>query len=207
MSDHVNLHRLYNATNLDELREAYDAWAKTYDRQIMVDYGWSGPRLLIERVRPLLADEAAIMDAGAGTGAVGLAARQAGFTTLDAMDLSLEMLEIAREHGVYRNIRAGMLGEALDYGTDSYDAVLSAGVFTPGHAPPGSFDELCRIVKPGGYIGFTMRHDRTPDGFIGTFERLADDGTWEQIDVSEPFQGMPGGEPELRHRVWLFRVL
>ena len=29
MSDHVNLDKLYNVRNLDELREAHDAWAAT----------------------------------------------------------------------------------------------------------------------------------------------------------------------------------
>ena len=205
MSDHLNLAKLYNASNLDELREAYDAWAKTYDQQIMVDYGWSGPSLIVEQVRSLLADGAVILDAGAGTGAVGLVAREAGFTTLDAMDLSLDMLEIAREHGIYRDVRVGVLGEPLDYATNSYDAVLSAGVFTPGHAPPEGFDELVRIVKPGGAICFTLRHDVTPPGFLETFDRLKEMGLWEQVSVSDPFQGMPGGEPEVRHRVWLFR--
>lgn len=187
MSDHLDLAMLYNASNLDELRAAYDAWSKTYDQQIMVDYGWSGPGLIVEQVRPLLADGAAILDAGAGTGAVGLAARDAGFTTLDAMDLSLDMLEIAREHGIYRDVRVGVLGELLDYAADSYDAVLSAGVFTPGHAPPEGFDELVRIVKPGGAICFTMRHDATPLGFLETFERLKATGLWEQVSVSVPF--------------------
>jgi len=158
-------------------------------------------------VRPLLKDEAAILDAGAGTGAVGLAARDAGFPTLDAMDLSLDMLEIAREHGIYRDVRVGVLGEPLDYATDSYDAVLSAGVFTPGHAPPEGFDELIRIVKPGGAICFTLRHDVTPPGFLETFERMKEEGLWKQVSVSEPFQGMPGGEPDVRHRVWLFLVV
>ena len=207
MAEHLDLAKLYSASNLDELREAYDAWAKTYARQIMVDYGWSGPRLIVEQVRPLLADNAAILDAGAGTGAVGLVAREAGFTTMDAMDLSLDMLEIAREHGIYRDIRVGVLGQALDYETDSYDAVLSAGVFTPGHAPPEGLDELVRIVKPGGAICFTLRHDVTPPGFTEAFERLTGEGRWERAHVSEPFQGMPGGEPEVRHRVWLFNVV
>lgn len=207
MSDHVALKKLYDASTTNELREAYDAWARTYDKQIMVDYGWSGPRLIAQQVRPLLADDAAILDAGAGTGAVGLAARELGFTTLDALDLSLDMLEIARDHGVYRDIRVGILGEPLDYETDSYDAVVSAGTFTPGHAPPEGFDELIRIVKPGGVICFTLRHDVVPDGFYETFERLTNEGRWEQQFVGEPFQGMPGGEPEVRHRVWLFKVL
>jgi SAM-dependent methyltransferase len=207
MSDHVQLEKLYNAKNMDELREAYDEWAKTYDKQIMVEYGWSGPRLIAEQVRPLLDDDAAILDAGAGTGAVGLEARRLGFTTMDALDLSLDMLKIAKEHGVYRDIRVGILGEPLDYATDSYDAVLSAGTFTPGHAPPEGFDELTRIVKPGGVICFTLRDDVVPKGFPETFDRLTQDGRWRKEYVSEPFQGMPGGEPEVRHRVWLFRVI
>ena len=118
------------------------------------------------------------------------------------MDISTGMLERARNRGIYRDIRVGVLGETLDYKTDSYDAVLSSGVFTPGHAPPGSFSELARIVRPGGFICFSLRHDATPPGFHETMKALADEGRWELVEVSDPYQPMPKGEPEVEHRLW-----
>lgn len=205
--DHLALDKVYRATSLDQLRRTYDDWAPGYDRQIVDDYGYRGHELVVARVRPLLADDAVILDAGAGSGIVGVAARAAGFAAIDAMDLSPGMLEIARRRGVYRNLRTGVLGAPLDYATASYDAVLSSGVFTPGHAPPSSFDELVRIVKPAGLICFTMRHDWMPEGFEEAFERLAGQGRWKLVDKGDPFHSMPGGAPGMQHRVWLFQVL
>ena len=200
------LQKVYESGDLDELRGIYDSWAETYDETIFGTLNYRGHELVVEAVRPRLGDDARILDAGAGSGMVGLAAARAGFTHVDAMDLSAGMLEVARDRGVYREVRTGVLGDALDYPDNAYDAVLSSGVFTPGHAPPSSFDEIVRIVKPGGLVCFTLRHDQTPPGFIEKIDELVQAGSWQQEWVSEPFQSMPGGEPEILHRTWLFRV-
>lgn len=200
------LQQVYECGDLDELRGIYDSWAETYDATISGTMSYRGHNYIVDAVRPHLGDDAKILDAGAGSGMVGLAAARAGFTHVDAMDLSAGMLEVAMDRGVYREVRTGILGEALDYPDNAYDAVLSSGVFTPGHAPPDSFDEIIRVVKPEGLVCFTLRHDRTPPGFIEKLDELAEAGSWKRMWVSEPFQSMPGGEPEIRHRTWLFRV-
>lgn len=207
MADHLDLARLYNARSLDELRQAYDAWADNYDSQIFDDYGFRGHEFVVAAARNHLGDDAHILDAGAGSGMLGVAARAAGFRNIDAMDLSVGMLEKARERGVYGDVRTGTLGEPLDYASDSYDAVLSSGVFTPGHAPPESFRELVRIVKPGGILCFTLRHDVTPEGFHEAMDSLVAADRWELVEAGEPFQSMPGGEPDVYHRIWIYRVL
>ena len=56
------------------------------------------------------------------------------------------------------------LGDKLDYETGEFDAVISVGVFTLGHAPSSSFDELIRITKSGGHIVFSLRTDVYQDG-------------------------------------------
>lgn len=206
MGEHLDLARLYNARSLDELRKAYDDWADTYDSQIFNDYGFRGHEFVVTAARAHLDDQARILDAGAGSGMLGVAASAAGFTNVDAMDLSVGMLEKAVERGVYTDVRTGVLGTSLDYATDSYDAVLSSGVFTPGHAPPESFRELVRIVKAGGVVCFTLRHDVTPAGFHEEMDALVAEGLWELVEVSEPFQSMPGGEPEVLHRIWVYRI-
>ncbi len=200
------LQKVYECEDLDELRGIYDSWAETYDSTISGTLNYRGHEFIVDAVRPHLRDDARILDAGAGSGMVGLMAARAGFTHVDAMDLSTGMLEVARGRGVYRDVRTGVLGQALDYPDNAYDAVVSSGVFTPGHAPPASFDEIIRIVKPGGLVCFTLRHDQTPPGFIEKFAELTEGGAWQQVWASAPFQSMPGGEPEIRHRTWLFRV-
>ena len=31
-------------------------------------------------------------------------------------------------------------------------------------------------------------------------------GTWELVEVTEEFQLMPKGEPEVYHQVWVYRI-
>ena len=45
-----------------------------------------------------------------------------------------------------------VMSEKLDFPSDSFDAVVTVGVLTVGHAPASSLDELVRITSPGGHI-------------------------------------------------------
>src|ERR687896_7927 len=81
-----------------------------------------------------------------------------------AVDVSRDMLEYAREKGVYRELRQMELGGRLDLPSDAFAAVVAAGVFAAGHAPPESFEDLIRVTKPGGYLIFSVRTDVYLDG-------------------------------------------
>ena len=101
-----------------------------------------------------------------------------------------------------------VLGEPLSYETDSFDAVISVGVMTLGHAGPESFEELLRITKPQGHIVFTIRTDvYLKNGFKEKQEEMESKKLWEVIDVSDEFHPLPTGEPEVLHQVWVYRVL
>ena len=92
------------------------------------------------------------MDAGAGTGLVGQALSELGFKNLTAMDLSMGMLKEAESKNVYKKLDQMVLGEFLDYPPGYFDAVISVGVMTNGHAGPGSFDELVRVTNAQGVM-------------------------------------------------------
>ena len=77
-----------------------------------------------------------------------------GYRDLYAMDLSLGMLEEARRKDLYKDFYQMTLGEELGFETNSFDSVISVGVFTTGHAPAHAFDELARVTKPDGIIVF-----------------------------------------------------
>lgn len=147
------------------------------------------------------------MDAGAGTGLVGECLVKAGFENLVAMDLSKGMLEEARVKNLYCEFHQMALGGNLDFPTNDFDAVISVGVFTQGHAPAKSFDELARITKPGGLIVFTLRVDTyESDGFKEQQTEMEDAGVWQLTEMTEQYQPLPKGEPEVWHRVWAYRV-
>ena len=85
---------------------------------------------------------------------------------------------------------------------------VSVGVMTAGHAPANSFDELTRITRSGGYIVFSLRTDTYRDsGFKEKQDELEAKETWKMVEVSEEFQPMPKGEPDVYHQIWVYQVI
>jgi SAM-dependent methyltransferase len=154
----------------------------------------------------LLERDARILDAGAGTGLLGAALRDRGFRFLDALDLSPAMLAEAEQKCIYAALVEGRLGDPLPYDDAAYDAVVSSGVLTTGHAPASGLDELVRITRSGGHVVFTLRSDRPPPGYEDALARLSEAGRWELVVLGEEFHAMPTSEPEVLVRVWAFRV-
>ena len=203
----IDLGRLYGAADLDELRSEYDHIATAYDSELVEGMGYRSPAAVATAVQKVMPTEARILDVGAGTGLLGAALAEAGFSRLDALDLSPQMLAEAGRKGVYGALREGRLGDELDYETGGYDGVVACGVLTTGHAPAGSLDELVRITRPGGHVVFTLRSDGGgPPGFEQKIAALTDASRWELVERGDEFQALPIGEPEVLVRVWVFRV-
>ena len=198
---------VYSSRNNAELAERYDQWASEYDKDLEEDFAWNAPQTAARLFAELVPDSARVLDAGAGTGLVGQVLSSFGFRDIVAMDLSRGMLEEARAKNVYRSFHQMVLGETLEFDTDAFDAVISVGVFTLGHAPASSFDELARITKPGGHIAFSLRTDVYEEGgFKEKQAALESAGTWKLAQVTDPFQPLPKGEPEVLHQVWVYQV-
>ena len=198
---------VYSSRDNEELAERYDQWAKSYEDDLDRDFGWSGPLRAVEMFAKYVPKNARILDAGAGTGLVGKLLADQGYTSLVAMDMSAGMLEEARNKNVYKEFHQMVMGERLDFLTSSFDAVVSVGVLTVGHAPASSLDELVRVTKPGGHVVYTLRPDLYEDGgFKEKHAELGDNGKWEFVKVSEPIQVLPKIEPDVLHQVWVFAV-
>jgi SAM-dependent methyltransferase len=154
----------------------------------------------------MLSADTRILDAGAGTGLLGAALHDRGLRWLDGLDLSPAMLAVAESKGVYRSLDEARLGQRLPYEDGTYDAVVSSGVLTTGHAPASSLDELVRVTRPGGHIVFTLRADRMPPGYDAKLTELVEAGCWELVERGDEFQAMPTSEPDVLVRVWAFRI-
>ena len=198
---------IYSSANNDELAARYDVWAKEYDDDLSNTFVWLAPRIAAEVLAEHVPAGSKILDAGAGTGLVGVELQRLGYADICAMDISQGMLDEARAKGCYNDFRQMVLGQALGFDSNAYDAVVSVGVFTPGHAPPNSFDELARITRPGGHIIFSLRPDtRLEMGFKEQQEQMENAGVWTLVVATEPFQPLPKGEPEVQHQIWVYRV-
>ena len=199
---------VYSSIDNNELAERYDQWASDYESDLEISYEWHGPQKTVDTLTSYINKQAKILDAGAGTGLVGDLLYKLGFTNLVAMDLSYGMLEEARAKHVYSEFHQMAMGETLSFTSSSFDAVVSVGVLTVGHAPASSLDELLRITKSGGHIAFSLRPDVYEDsGFKQKQDSLVTGGKWELIECSEPFQALPKGEPDVLHQVWVYKIL
>ncbi len=207
MTQNDRVRWVYSSQNEQELEERYDQWAEEYDADLESEYGWISPQRTSEYVAKHVAKEGSILDAGAGTGLVGECLHEMGFRNMTAMDLSLGMLEVARRKNIYQGLDQMTMGETLGYETDQFDASVIVGVFTQGHAPASSIDELVRVVKGGGHIVFSLRTDTyLENGFKDKMDSLESAGLWKLVEVSDAYYPLPKGEPEVMHQVWVFQV-
>ncbi len=198
---------IYSSRNNEELAERYDQWAKDYDTDLEQDFEWVAPRRAAEVFAKYVPKNGRVLDAGAGTGLVGKFLSENGYSKLVAMDLSLGMLEEAKKKHVYQEFHQMAMGEPLGFSADYFDAVVSVGVLTVGHAPANSLDEVIRITRPGGYVVFSLRPDvYETGGFKAKQAELESEDKWRLAEEGERFQPLPKGEPEVYHQVWVYRV-
>jgi SAM-dependent methyltransferase len=107
-----------------------------------------------------------VLDVAAGSGNAAIPAAHAGARVV-ASDLTPELLAAgqrqAAQYGIELEWRQAD-AEALPFGDDQFDVVMSClGVmFAPHHQ--ASADELVRVCRPGGTVGLL---NWTPEGFIG----------------------------------------
>jgi predicted TPR repeat methyltransferase len=202
------LDKVYAARNEAELTEAYAAWSNEYDRQTAA-LGYCLPFLIAGWVaRHVPRNGGPLLDAGCGTGLAGPGLRALGYERIEGLDLSREMLAIAAARGCYERLECAGLGRPLPWPDGHFDAFFSTGVFTEGHAPASSLDELARITRPGGHAVFTVRDVVVErGGFRQVFQRLHAEGRWEPVEESPSFRAFAVAEPEVMVKAFVFRML
>jgi predicted TPR repeat methyltransferase len=186
------LERVFSASGADELIRTYDQWVANYDAD-MVSIGYANPAVAAGLVgRHVPAPDSRILDAGVGTGLFGEILAVLGYRDLSGIDMSDGMLAKARERGVYRNLCNGVLGQALAFADDSFDTIVSLGVFVGGHATPAAFDELIRVTRAGGLMIFTVGNAAWSEGgFREKIEALEAERRLVRAAVTEPYRPMP----------------
>ncbi len=187
ISDRETLNKVYTATDHEQLMDAYKSWATNYDADTVGAFGYVAHIASAKALDEALdRKDAYILDAGCGTGLVAEELAQMGYTRMDALDYSQEMLDEAEVKGLYKRYIQADLSKPLDMEDNRYDAVVCTGTFTYGHVKANAFDELVRITKPGGIITFTIREGAYEE--YGYRERMIDlerENAWELLGMFE----------------------
>lgn len=200
------LARVYSAHTARELAAAYGGWAHDYDRDT-ISSGYHLPftiaAFVSRHVRP---GDGPLLDAGCGTGLSAPVLAALGYTAIEGLDFSPDMLALAQARGGYGRLTQAELGKPLPYEEGRFAAVFSTGVFTAGHAPASAFDELARITKRGGHVIATVRDSIFESGgFAPVFARLVAAQAWTQVERSPPFRAFLIEEPEVTVTAFVFR--
>jgi len=189
-SDHNGLSHL--PSDSGEVEKYYDDWSGDYDRTL-AEWRYEAPRRAAEILRSRLHPDDVILDAGCGTGLTGKALADAGFTTIDGIDLSSRSLEAAAGHGVYRQLtQVNMQELPLPLDDDSYNGLECIGVLTYLPDAVELLREFCRITRPGGVVVMTQRSDLYEEReFATVLASIENDGLWDVLEISDAQPYLP----------------
>lgn len=201
-----NLKPLSTVTGWDAIKEAhklcyeserienyYDTWSSYYNRDVFEEE-YSAPRFIADYLVNLVKNhlgidpknqDLEILDAGCGTGLVGMALDLQGFQNIDGFDLSHQMAKEAKKTKVYRSLQGGcdMTSRIEAFPDNRYQATVCCGVFTTGHVPPTALEELIRITKTGGLLVLSTRKSYYDNSeFKLATNRLQKEGKFQTID-------------------------
>jgi predicted TPR repeat methyltransferase len=184
---HSYLERIHTVSKPSETLAIWDEWAATYDNDVQqagVDY--VGPQMTAKTVKDILGDiNGAILDAGCGTGLVAVELAKLGAKTIDGIDLSPGMLDVAAKTGVYRDLSIADMTKRIEKPDESYDIVTCCGTFSSGHVGPvPGLAELARLAKKDGLIVCTVVDEVwIPGGYKAEVDRLASVGILEVMSA------------------------
>lgn len=136
-----------------DVREGYGAWVRTYEQTVedemdvrlldrLQTVDWSAPR--------------GVLDLACGTGRIGTWVGGRSAAVIDGVDITPEMLEVARRKGVYRTLR---LADVSNTGLPDETYDLCTQSLADEHLPelPPLYAEVARVTRRGGVfvlVGF-----------------------------------------------------
>ena len=155
MKKKPSLQNAYDLKSPDDNVELYSAWAETYDNDFIEDMQYKLHFFVAEEF-VLNGGNGLILDVGAGTGALAQALLQRAKFSIEATDISKEMLKVADSKRIYQRSFLSDLTKKIPVDNSSYDGVVSSGTFTHGHVGPSAMDELVRVTRAGGLVTISV---------------------------------------------------
>lgn len=161
--------------------ELFDKFADIYDHQLGV-LGNNGPSLIytaLEELKLPKKKTRRVLDAGCGTGLC------AGFLRdyakeLTGVDLSVKMLEVSRDKGVYDYLARTDLSVAATYPEGKFDLIVCADVFVYFGELRTVLGNLKQVLNPGGWLIATVEDEN--DDTVVTGFKLYPSGRYKHAD-------------------------
>jgi len=172
---------IYKLKTSEELLKYYQDWTDNnkYNKD-MVDWNYIAPQETVLILKKYAFNKNyKILDAGCGTGLVGIELKKYGYSNIEGVDFSQSMLDLVPQD-VYKKIEKVDLNKHLKFKDNTYDVVMCVGTFTYGHVKTQALDELIRIIKNNGLICFTINEGIYEEyGFDKKIKELSDKKYWK----------------------------
>jgi ubiquinone/menaquinone biosynthesis C-methylase UbiE len=194
----------------DHVIEQYRGLAGDYDEKMDL-WEFLAPIQSRDILLQFVPKNAKILEAGCGTGLSGKLQYEAGYKNMHGLDISKEMLAIAKAKGVYQSLKQGNLLEPLPYSDASFDAVECVAVLT--HILDANYvlRQFHRVIKPGGLIIFSQRKDLYESRDMASLlETLVSEGLLEKVHQTDWMPYITNHEEFVRNNIrvgyFVFRV-
>ncbi|XP_077495469.1 uncharacterized protein LOC144106502 isoform X2 [Amblyomma americanum] len=168
----------------EETKAIYNNWATNYEEDMAMQK-YKAPSIMAHFINQELQvkKDAVILDVGCGTGLLGVQLKNLGYSYIDALDYSEEMMTESKKKNIYRRhfLEKVYKNNQLPLTDGEYDVVALCGCLMPGHIMPDALPEVARLLKPGGrlmWIHRTLDHYESKSEqfletrFTGTLQSL-----------------------------------
>ncbi|MGQ0567371.1 MAG: class I SAM-dependent DNA methyltransferase [Gemmobacter sp.] len=173
MHDPAELDTAYALRTPEDNRRYYADWALRYDADFATAMAYRQPSLVAQAF-VAAGGQGPVLDVGAGTGLLGVALAAQGVGPIDGIDISPEMLAVARTKGCYRHLTVADLTADLPPLATPFAGVVSSGTFTHGHLGPEVLLPLIAIAAPGAVFALSIHQGVwQARGFAAALDTLA----------------------------------
>ena len=143
--------------------ELFDQCADRFEERLVAKLKYRAPDLLFDAVRRFVPlDNLDILDLGCGTGLVGARLHPLA-RTLTGVDLSSNMLNIARQRQLYDDLICSDIVEFLQKRTKSFDLAVAADVFIYIGDLSRVFHGVRCALRDEGFFGFSVEASEEQD--------------------------------------------
>ena len=178
---------IYQLKSKEKVLDYYVNWTKEEQfNKDMIEWNYQAPQNTVKLFDQHTTNKNInILDAGCGSGLVGIELQKYGYTKITGADFSQEMLSLIPQ-SIYQKLELIDLNEKLKYKDNLYDAITCVGTFTYGHVKAHALNELIRVIKKDGLICFTINEGIYLEyQFDKKMEQLSNDNLWQIIDFSK----------------------
>ena len=143
--------------------QLYHRFASFYETNMREELGYEGPEHLAVTIEDVIGDRRglSVLDLGCGTGLAGIRLNDRA-AHLVGVDLSAEMIEKARERGIYDRLEVAEIVDWLSRTQEPFDLIVACDTFIYFGDLSQVIAPASRLLKPDGLIVFSVEHGTRP---------------------------------------------